>query len=225
MADSKPPSVLEMTALRIKAPYTPTSPALLKSLQHVRAQLGTDSKFFHILEDPSQIYILGLWPSLAAHQEFLASPKSKEILGPQEDKLEFIWGSHVPLDSYDQLPLKTNLVAFTRLWIAPKDVEGYQEIVDQNQPVVASVTAPHPVYTTWRIDAPEDKPESFLFTGWENLAVHEAFMAQRTAESENYKYVVDNYPIGNNRDVKHGRDMEGHAFRELFGLKEGWENE
>lgn len=214
-----------MTALRIKSPYTATTPALLKSLQQVRAQLGNHSRFYHILEDPSQVYILGLWPSLAAHQEFLASPKSKEILGPQGDKLEFVWGSHIPLESYDQLPLKANLLAFTRLWIAPQDVEGYQAIVDQNQPIVASVTAPHPVYTTWRIDAPEGKPESVLFTGWENLPVHEAFMEKRSAESKEYKFVVDNYPIGGSRDVKHGRDMEGAAFREAFGLKEGWENE
>src|SRR4051812_38878765 len=96
--------VLEVTQLRLKG-ISAADQSLLDSLDAVRSILKTNSRFYHCIEEPSLIYILGIWPSLAAHRAFLDSPECHEILGPQEELLEFQWSLHMELDAMVSLPL------------------------------------------------------------------------------------------------------------------------
>lgn len=72
--------ILEVCQLRLKEGVSVTDESLLKNLSTVRSIIETNSQFYHCIEDPSLIYILGMWSTLQTHQNFLASPEKKTIL-------------------------------------------------------------------------------------------------------------------------------------------------
>ncbi|CAI6338610.1 unnamed protein product [Periconia digitata] len=90
--------VLEATQLRLKG-VGPEDVALIESLSSVRGILRTQSEFFSYVQDSSLIFILGLWPSLHAHREFLASPHAAAVLGAQEKMLDFESTVHMEFDA------------------------------------------------------------------------------------------------------------------------------
>lgn len=76
----------------------------LTKLRAVRTLLAekvtpTYSQFYDSASRKSEgIYILGFWPSLKDHEDFLNDEKlSNEILSPQRDILSWIWTGHVGL--------------------------------------------------------------------------------------------------------------------------------
>src|SRR5699024_7475874 len=105
--------VLEVTQLRLRE-LSADDPALLESLSTVRAELQTGSHFYNCIDDPGLIYILGTWPSLNAHIDFLASPSKDHILGPQEKMLQFCWTVHVELGGVNLLPLDMPILVIER---------------------------------------------------------------------------------------------------------------
>ncbi|KAF1955479.1 hypothetical protein CC80DRAFT_505370 [Byssothecium circinans] len=104
---------LEVTQLQSNG-VAPDDPALLESLSIVRGIVKTQSDFYSCVEDPTNIFILGLWPSLEAHREFLASSRAGEVLESQEGMLEFRWSLHIELDAVAALPLEAPVIASTR---------------------------------------------------------------------------------------------------------------
>jgi hypothetical protein len=71
--------VLEITLLRLASSQSsPSNANILSILQHVRSLLAkkvntTHSRFFRGVDDPTLVYILGVWPSIETHKEFLAN--------------------------------------------------------------------------------------------------------------------------------------------------------
>jgi hypothetical protein len=123
--------VLELTLLTLTTPTHPTSPTLLHNLRQIRTALKTNSRFFFLSSpasssQPDQLFILGLWPTLQSHHDFLASPERDEILAPQEGQTEFQWGRHFDnVSSMDSLPLPStgqeDLVICR--WLVPSESE------------------------------------------------------------------------------------------------------
>lgn len=112
--------VLELTHLRtLPSPTIPNRSAITKALQEVRTLLAekvhaTNSLFYIPVEEPESkdatmpsplnVYILGEWPEIATHLEFLQNKELKEdVLGPQEGMLDWVRGNHYAL------PLRTGL--------------------------------------------------------------------------------------------------------------------
>ncbi|KAF2467093.1 uncharacterized protein BDR25DRAFT_305875 [Lindgomyces ingoldianus] len=197
--------VLEVTQLRLKG-VSAMDPALLKTLSSAREALKTNSQFYHCIENPSLIYILGLWPSLNAHTEFLASPRKEEILGPQEDQLEFQWAVHMELDAMSSLPLDAPVMAITRLLIKENGVDALsQEVHANHRKAIIEGTRPYKVADGWRCDPAPGKHEALMLTGWPNAEAHAAFTAKAKEDAE-YAGVRKYYE---GMEVSHARNMEG----------------
>ncbi|KAG9190756.1 hypothetical protein G6011_08844 [Alternaria panax] len=168
-------AVLEITQLRLRK-VAANDPALIQSLSAVREKLQTNSQFYNCIKDPALIYILGLWPDLKAHQEFLDSPARDEVLGPQEDMLQFCWTVHVKLDGMYLLPLEAPILAMERLRFKKKCVEFLEKAVAKH---TQQLQGNHSFKTAygWRCDVAQETYEALVFTGWENAQTHGSFTA------------------------------------------------
>ncbi|KAF2796803.1 hypothetical protein K505DRAFT_202543, partial [Melanomma pulvis-pyrius CBS 109.77] len=171
-------SVLEVTQLRLRGGDV-ADHTLLQNLSAVRATLQTNSHFYSCIEDPSLLYILGLWPSLEAHHAFLASPARDEVLGPQEQQLEFRWTLHMPLDAMQSLPLDAPVLAITRLVVGHDAVDAYGQAAAKDRQPTVEATRPFNVLHGWRCDAAPGRREALQFTGWETVQAHAAFAEAR----------------------------------------------
>ncbi|KAF2709279.1 hypothetical protein K504DRAFT_502017 [Pleomassaria siparia CBS 279.74] len=169
--------VLEVTQLRLRG-VDVTDLRLLDALSTVRSTLKTNSRFYACIEEPDLIYILGLWPDLDAHHAFLASPARDEVLGPQEDMLEFRWTVHAELDAMSSLPLDAPVIAITRLSISDDAVDAYHGALTEDRYTLIEATRPFNVAHLWRCDAEPGRHEALLFTGWE-MRASTAYAAMR----------------------------------------------
>lgn len=158
--------VVEITQLRLKG-VTADEPSLLESLSQVRSKLHTNSRFFGCSEAPSFIYIFGVWSSLDAHLQFLASPARDEVLGPQEALLDFQWTIHVELDTISPLLLDTPFLAIERLDVDAVNVEAYNQAVeDHAQEIQSHGQDPSCVTHAWRCDLANGSHEAVVLTAW-----------------------------------------------------------
>lgn len=111
--------VLELTLLHLKPGTKPSDSNLLHNLRTIRTQLKTNSRFFVDTDSspqPTNLFILGLWPTLQAHHNFLASPERDEVLRPQEQQTAFQWSVHLEnVESMDNLPLDGKDLIIRRL--------------------------------------------------------------------------------------------------------------
>lgn len=169
--------VLEVTQLRLRG-VPPDDPTLLHSLSMVRGILNTRSHFYSCIEDPTLLFILSLWPSLQHHQDFLASSRAGDILGPQDAMLEFRWTVHMELDAMTSLPLQAPVMAITRRTLVADDVDAYDEAVAKEKQAVIQ-SSNHKVASGWRLDASPGTHEALLFTGWEDAQAHITFSARQ----------------------------------------------
>ncbi|KAF2491022.1 hypothetical protein BU16DRAFT_444298, partial [Lophium mytilinum] len=177
--------ILEVCLLRLKDGLSAYDHALLKTLSTVRSVLKTDSKFYNCIEDPSLVYILGIWPTHEAHKAFLASPEKEKVLGPQEDQLEFQWILHMELDDISLLPLDAPVMAIARLFIkGGKHIEEYNRIVSKYRATIVDGTKPYNVVDGWRSDSEPGKQEALMFSGWASIEAHRAFTAKMRGEED-----------------------------------------
>ncbi|KAF1849921.1 uncharacterized protein K460DRAFT_360771 [Cucurbitaria berberidis CBS 394.84] len=168
--------VLEVTQLRLKR-LSADDPVLLHSLSVVRGKLHTNSQFYHCIEDPTLIYILGTWPSLEAHLDFLASPARHEILGPQENMLQFSWTIHIELDGMSSLPLDAPVLAIEILSVKGDYINAFNQAVMRHTQLLQG-SHPFRVAHGWRCDMAAGSHEALIFSGWENAQAHVTFAAQ-----------------------------------------------
>ncbi|KAE8443685.1 hypothetical protein EG329_001457 [Mollisiaceae sp. DMI_Dod_QoI] len=203
--------ILEICQLKIKPHLPQTDPSLLLALQKARTQLrekvvNTQSRFYRCIEDPSLIYILGIWPSLNRHKEFLASSHKAEILDEQDELFDFQWIIHTKIgdEGIEEVPIEAPVMGIARFFIKKEGVNVYQAIVDKYGRLRGEGTKPYKSVAEWRVDCKEGKYEHVVITGWENEGDHADF-TKRMREDPEYKEVRDNYE---GMDVKHARDME-----------------
>jgi hypothetical protein len=127
--------VLEVTFLSIKSPYTSVSPEILTTLQQTREAIAekvtpTNSRFFLDCSPAAdEVLILGIWPSLKRHEEFLADDVvRKEILGAQEDMFNLKGGTHIEISSDDTRRIKVLLCSSKTLQLSEfKNCKGIEK--------------------------------------------------------------------------------------------------
>jgi hypothetical protein len=157
--------VLEITLLHIKAHIKATDVSLLQNLRTIRSQLKTNSRFYISATDHSQLYIFGLWPTLEAHHDFLASPDREKILGPQEGQTEFIWGLHIDnVFSMDELPLTADIMRVDR-FVGPASDQGEVLRLEVSVTKEQKITANYPRLVRTRMDPKPDEMELFVVSG------------------------------------------------------------
>ena len=205
--------VLEILQLKIKDTVSPSNPAVLTSLRTVRTSLAqnvhpTHSRFYQSIEDPSLIYVLGLWDSLSQHQDFLSSPLKTEILTPQEDLLDFNWCVHIEIESNNQLPLKAPIMSIARITLKSGDhhVKQHREITARYRSVLEERTRPFGVVQGPRVDGGEEgEREEVIITGWETKEDHLTFGAGLRERNEDYRRLREHWE---SVEVSHFRNME-----------------
>jgi heme-degrading monooxygenase HmoA len=169
--------VLEVTQLQVKGVFA-NDPQLLQSLSDVRDKLQTNSHFYTCIEDPTKLYILGTWRDLEQHLDFLASPTRDEVLGPQEDMLDFQWTVHLEIDSISVLPLDAPVLALERLRIEADGSVAFDQAATKH---VQRLQGSHKCKAAygWRCDAVPGRHEAIIFSGWENAQAHVSFRARQ----------------------------------------------
>jgi hypothetical protein len=205
--------VLEVLQLKIKPTISASDPAVLTSLQTVRTSLAekihpTHSRFYQSIEDPSLIFVLGLWTSLSQHQDFLSSPLRAQILAPQEGLLDFSWCVHILLEKMEELPLEAPVVAIARIGVkSGEHLKLHEEITGKYREMLAERTRPFGVVEGWAVDheGPELEKENIIITGWEKKEDHLAFGAGLREKFEDYRGLRDHWKT---LEASHVRDME-----------------
>lgn len=206
--------ILEICQLKVKPTLSPSDPSLLSALRDARTKLrseihDTSSQFWQCIEDPSLIYIFGLWPSMALHSTFQASSSKTSILAAQEAVFDFGFILHIPIGEGGMagLPLQAPVIAIARLFGRDDEecVKRYDDALERNLPGLVEGTSPWKVATGWRVDCEEGKREALMITGWEAPASHGAFIGRVRAEDPDYPGIGDAL-LG--VEAKHARNME-----------------
>lgn len=183
----------------------------MQNLSAVRTLVRTNSKFYHCVDDPNLIYILGQWPSWAAHQDFLASPEREQILSHQTHQLDFVWMLHLDLPQGGSIekvvPFTAPVLSIARMIFTNPSLQinAYQTIAANHRSNIAHATSPYPLFDGWRIDALRDQAEYVILTGWESVEAHSQFtksMREASQESASARAHVDVM------EVRHARNME-----------------
>jgi hypothetical protein len=169
--------VLEITQLRLKG-ITVADSTLLENLSTIRDKLQTNSVFYCCIEDPTLIYIFGLWHSLNAHLDFLASPTRDAVLGPQADILDFRWTIHQELDAMTSLPLNAPVLAIERLLVQEHCVHAFNQAIIRHAGLLQDSTSAK-VTHGWRCDTPARTHEAIIFSGWKDTETHIPVSARR----------------------------------------------
>jgi hypothetical protein len=202
-------SVLEICLLKVRDSIHPTEPALLFALQKARTGLkekviNTHSRFYQCIDDPSRIYILGIWPSLGRHHEFLASPEKSAILDSQEESFDFGWVIHVPMNEMEDLPLKAPVLDLGYFRFKEGQDGRFGDVWAKYRDQVVECTNPYPVMDGWRVDVNKgDLKEFVVLTGWEE----KEFTAKTRPKYHDYASVRETC---DSWEVVHLKDMESN---------------
>jgi hypothetical protein len=154
--------VLEITQLRLKG-VTADDASLLECLSQVRRDLQTNSRFFSCDEDPSLVYIFGIWKSLDAHLKLLASPACSEILKPQEEILSFEWTIHLELSHVTSSLLEASYMTIERIDVNATNIPCFDEAIDKHVQALRS-TKSLDITHGWRCDLPPESYQAVILT-------------------------------------------------------------
>ena len=154
--------VLEITQLRLEG-VAADDAALLECLSRVRGDLQTNSRFFSCNEDPSLVYIFGLWKSLDAHLEFLASPACSKILKPQEEILSFEWTIHLELSNVTSSLLDSSYMAIEKIDVNAANIHRFNEAIDRHVQALRSTNSLD-ITHGWRCDLPPGSYQAVILT-------------------------------------------------------------
>jgi heme-degrading monooxygenase HmoA len=202
---------LEILQLQLAPGISPDDPSVLQNMINVRTALreriyNTNSRCYQCIEDPTLIYIFGIWPNLAAHKTFVNSPLKSEVLGLQQDQTKFKWMLHIELDDINLLPFDAPVMAIARLHIKDGEhVIEHSRILEEHRGLIVEATKPYNVVDAWRCDSAPGKHESIVISGWDSVEAHEAFTERIKAGNKEYASARDHYEA---MEVMHAKNME-----------------
>jgi hypothetical protein len=120
-------TITELALLRLSQDLPITDTTLLANLAAAKRAMKSFTSlpfyFYHCIEDPALIYILGSWCSLSQHMEsWIPSPGNLALLQLLKDQVRVEWMFHVDVDP-STLPRGAPVLGIAR-YIVPKDSEG-----------------------------------------------------------------------------------------------------
>lgn len=88
-------AVTELALLRLRSDSSSTTNEALTEVQAAQAAYsGYPVTFLQQIEDPSLLYLLGGWESVAKHNEWIASETNQKFLEQLKDDVEVEWMFH-----------------------------------------------------------------------------------------------------------------------------------
>ncbi|KAH8804639.1 hypothetical protein F5884DRAFT_680955 [Xylogone sp. PMI_703] len=175
---------------------------------------GYNFHFFQQVEDPSLVYIIGRWESVAAHGVFLPSDENKRLLDLLKDDIDIpsIILYHLETDVYDiseeadkKQVFEAPTISCNRHFVPAAKKEGFIKTFQEVKGLLQDFTNPFKVIGSWRIEKEsEDKEEWVLFSGFNSVEHHYEF--PKTEEFAKYREIV-NFVDG--FEVKHLKSIPG----------------
>ncbi|KIX02151.1 uncharacterized protein Z518_08090 [Rhinocladiella mackenziei CBS 650.93] len=205
-------AVTELALLRLLAGTEASSPSLLANLAKAKNVMEQASRFkfhyYHCVEDPRVIYVIGTWPSVEFHMEqFIPGQPNQEMLALLKDQVSVEWMFHSAIDQTIQpLPLGKEMVAIGRHFVKDGDKAAFEATFARNKHELESfIGGADQVVGGFRLDTGFDpslqgerKEEFVLFTGWGSVEEHFAFA--RTEGFERYQQIRNHL---DGADIKH----------------------
>ncbi|KAL4985517.1 hypothetical protein BDW68DRAFT_164961 [Aspergillus falconensis] len=176
--------VAELACLRLKnnLPFSHSDNAALST--KLRAGIDAQAKYSNAktsvlsqIEDPSYIYIVGKWDSVAQHmEEWVPSQQNQEIMAGLSEGLELVWIQHIDLasDSADEaIPYSAPVVAIGRYSITVENREGFVKTFTETKHHLKTFKQRRNISGGWSVDRDE---QFVLFSGWETVDEHFSFV-------------------------------------------------
>ncbi|EEP78530.1 predicted protein [Uncinocarpus reesii 1704] len=196
--------ITEIALLHLKPTVTIDDAPVRSSLRAAKLAMesftGYPFHFYTQVDDPSYIYVVGSWATVAQHaEEWIPSQKNQEILASVRDLLDVDWMFHVDIDQFATgdspagvMPVLAPTLEITRHFVQAGKAQVFLAKFEESRESLAEFTAPQPVCGGWRIDREREagnngmeKEEFLLFCGWRDVA-HNLEFAQ-TEAFEKYK--------------------------------------
>ncbi|RFU34616.1 hypothetical protein B7463_g1699, partial [Scytalidium lignicola] len=175
---------------------------------------GYNFHFFQQVEDPSLVYIIGRWSSVAAHDVFLPSDENKRLLELLKDDITIssVIMYHLDVDVYNMIGEadKKNVseaptISCNRHFVPAAKKEGFIEQFQKIKGLLQDFTNPFKVVGGWRIEKEsEEKEEWVLFSGFDSVAHHYEF--PKTEEFVKYREIIG---FVDGFEVKHLKSIPG----------------
>ncbi|KAL3430592.1 hypothetical protein BDV09DRAFT_19398 [Aspergillus tetrazonus] len=182
--------VTELACLRLKNSLPLGHPDNTALSIKLRAGVKEQAKYSNAktsvlsqIEDPSYIYILGKWDSVAQHmEEWVPSQRNQEIMAGLSDGLELAWIQHVDLASGsvdEAIPYSAPVVAIERYTVAAENIDGFGSAFAETKHHLKGFERGRDISGGWCVDG---DGQFILFLGWEAVEKHYSF-----AQSEELK--------------------------------------
>ena len=181
--------VTEIALLRLIPPGRISDASIQSALRHslgvLRSWASRPFYLYICLEDPSLIYIIGSWVSVAQHRtKFLPSLENQALLQLVDGKLSVEWMFHIDLP-IERLPLKAAVMSVGRYSLLPAKLQDYAvgsvrlrqglEMFGMNQGFAQGR----------RVEPAEDRGhQMMIFVGWDGQARSDEF--RQTPEGKAY---------------------------------------
>ncbi|KAJ5387951.1 hypothetical protein N7509_010492 [Penicillium cosmopolitanum] len=177
-------AVTELALLRLRSDSSSTTNEALTQVQAAQAAYsGYPVTFLQQIEDPSLLYLLGGWESVAKHNEWIASETNQKFLEQLKDDVEVEWMFHY------------NVNIFRR-------AEQKDGVRSSSCPKCTRVRETHETFSCgrgWKVDKRVDEDEEFiLFSGWNTVEDHFGF-----AKTESFKEFGKIRELLTGSEVKH----------------------
>ncbi|EXJ63903.1 hypothetical protein A1O7_00238 [Cladophialophora yegresii CBS 114405] len=209
--------VSELARLTLRSGTEASSPALLMNLAKAKEAMveasGFEFWYYHCVEDPRVIFILGSWPSVEFHmQDFIASEPNQELLTLLKDQITVDWMFHLDIaQTTHPLPLSRDMIAIARHFIKDGAKEAFKSTFEARRYELESFLGKENMVGGWRIDAGYDpseedesrKEEFVLFTAWDSVEHHGEF-----AETEGFQKYSQTRNHIDRAEIKHAKLLQ-----------------
>ncbi|KAI1941399.1 hypothetical protein LOZ66_001915 [Ophidiomyces ophidiicola] len=211
--------VTELALLHLKPSFSADSPNVQSALRLARHSMESFTGYpFYLytqIEDPSYIYVIGSWASVAQHMEqWIPSNKNQELLKSVDGILDVEWMFHLDIDQValkdaqrGGIPFSAPLIGIARRDVASGKREDIVAMFENSKQPLLNFTEPYPICSGWKLDhdvnSKVKKEEFVLFSGWCDTEHSTAF-----SQKEGYKEYREARGFLATFEVKHARQWQ-----------------
>ncbi|OAP58200.1 hypothetical protein AYL99_07290 [Fonsecaea erecta] len=218
-------AVTELARLRLQDGTEASSASLHANLARAKNVMeeasGFEFWYYHCVEEPNVIFILGSWPSVDFHMhEFIPSPQNQELLALLKDQVTVEWMFHLDIDQRTHpLPLNHDVLSIDRYIVEDDSKEQFKTTFEDNKPSLESYVGESGRLTWgWRLDKGYDpssknekpKEQFVLLIGWDSVEQHLGFANME--EFQKHSQIRNDREEGS--DIKHARLMHVGEMRQ-----------
>jgi quinol monooxygenase YgiN len=212
-------AVTEIALLRLSSNDTLDDANLRAKLAHAKAVMqeytGRVFYYFHQIEDPTLVYIIGEWDTLDQHMEqFIPSERNQAVLESLKDDLLVEWLLHADVPHTD-LPLPRTdvgraralrgelVISIVRHFVKTDAEDSFQHAFEANRHHLQGYLTEGRMGGGWRIDGEKDEHEWVLLCPYTSVQQHMDFL--ETPGFEKYGQIREHI---DGAEIKHAKLLD-----------------